>query len=81
MYDWLYAKLIHPRVCPGVLRTQAATVDQGHGGLGSGVEGVTPLHLAAALPDGGRLAERILSEYQVSASGGACGLVVNTRPS
>ncbi|KAG2446796.1 hypothetical protein HYH02_008356 [Chlamydomonas schloesseri] len=45
---------------------QAATVDQGHGGLGSGVEGVTPLHLAAALPDGGRLAERILSEYQAA---------------
>lgn len=40
-------------------------MDQGDGGEGTGAEGVTPLHLAAALPDGGRLAERILSEYQV----------------
>ncbi|KAG2483300.1 hypothetical protein HYH03_017803 [Edaphochlamys debaryana] len=30
--------------------------------------GVTPLHLAAALPDGGRLAERILREYEAACS-------------
>ncbi|GIL89126.1 hypothetical protein Vretimale_16179 [Volvox reticuliferus] len=28
--------------------------------------GVTPLHLAASLPDGGQLAERILSEYEAA---------------
>ncbi|GLC33775.1 hypothetical protein PLESTB_000114300 [Pleodorina starrii] len=33
---------------------------------GGGAAGMTPLHLAASLPDGGRLAERILREYQAA---------------
>ncbi|KXZ42733.1 hypothetical protein GPECTOR_121g433 [Gonium pectorale] len=38
----------------------------GEGGDADADAGVTPLHLAAALPDGGRLAERILSEYEAA---------------
>ncbi|GLI59669.1 hypothetical protein VaNZ11_001608 [Volvox africanus] len=33
---------------------------------GGGAGGVTPLHSAASLPDGGQLAERILSEYEAA---------------
>ncbi|EFJ49129.1 hypothetical protein VOLCADRAFT_89960 [Volvox carteri f. nagariensis] len=38
--------------------------DTAKGAIGS--SGVTPLHLAASLADGGRLAERILREYQAA---------------
>ena len=33
---------------------------------GTLLPGITPLHLAAALPDGGALAESILSEYHAA---------------